>query len=917
MQTPIGAETLVGRDEELARLCAFLDRRGNGSATAFLLEGEPGVGKTALWRSGVAYAHELEFRVLLARPSEPERMLSFAALADLLADAHDLIGRLPAVQRLPLSVALLLEDAHGVAPDRRAIGVALLATLRMLVQDRPLLIAVDDVQWVDSPSAAALAFALRRVAGEPLCMLVTERTGSRSVVRLELESAFPLERLELGPLSLGALQRLLRERVGSTFPRPILRRIHEHSGGNPFFALELARAMQVRGTVLSPADELPVPRDLERLLAERLERLPWETKEPLAAVAALAEPTLDLVAEEMLEPAIADGVLVLDGDHIRFAHPLLAAVAYRRLAPRARRVLHRRLAELVADLEQRARHCALGADGPDPELAAMLDAAAAQAYARGAPEAAADLAERAIQLTGPADRQTGALRRTTAAGYHVVAGDDRRARALLDDALADDPVGHARARVLEQLAEIEGEVDLERGIAIMREALENARGDDALEAKILALLSYWLHNAPTEAEPYARSAVKIAERVGDPVLLAGALCSLATIEFWLGRGLRPELWERALELDARCEAMPIALRPVTQFGWACKWAGDVDRSRVLLERARQIGYERGDSTVSAPLFYSCNLELLAGDWHHGLELARELSALAAQSERPNEAVTGLCAELVLQAHLGNESEARRCAAEALILAERAWVPNAIRVTNFGLSLLELSLDRPAKALEHARRATSADRERGVEEPGMLFSFSIEIEAAIAVGEWEEAEELLDWVERRAVRLDREWALACAHRCRGLLAGASGDEFGAAESFERALAEHERVQYRRFERARTLLAQGETLRRYKKRRAAREAIGSARDLFEELGAQLWAAKARRELARIGGRAASGSGLTEGERRIAELVATGKSNKEAAAALFVSVHTVEDALKRVYRKLGVHSRTELAHHLNADG
>ena len=358
--------------------------------------------------------------------------------------------------------------------------------------------------------------------------------------------------------------------------------------------------------------------------------------------------------------------------------------------------------------------------------------------------------------------------------------------------------------------------------------------------------------------------------------------------------------------------MPIALRPITQFGWACKWAGDVDRSRVLLERALQIGYERGDSTVSTPLFYSCNLELLTGNWQRGLELARELSALAAQNERPNEAVMGLFAELVLQAHLGNESEARRCAAEALIPGERAWVANVIRGTNFALSLLELSLDRPAKALEHARRATSAERERGVEEPGMLFTFAIEIEAAIAVGEWEEAEELLDWVEQRAVRLDREWALACTHRCRGLLAAARGDEVGAAESFERALAEHERVQYRRFELARTLLAQGETLRRYKKRRAAREAIGSALDLFDELGAQLWAAKARRELARIAGRTRT-DGLTETEQRVAALVATGKSNKQVANELFVTVHTVESNLTRIYEKLGVRSRTELARRL----
>jgi len=206
----------------------------------------------------------------------------------------------------------------------------------------------------------------------------------------------------------------------------------------------------------------------------------------------------------------------------------------------------------------------------------------------------------------------------------------------------------------------------------------------------------------------------------------------------------------------------------------------------------------------------------------------------------------------------------------------------------------------------------ADRHRGVEEPGMLFAFAIEIEAAITLGRLQQAETLLDWIWQRAVRLDREWALACAARCRGLLAAARGDEEAAAAAFERALAEHERVQYRRFDLARTLLAQGETLRRSKKRRAAREALGSARDLFDELGARLWSAKAARELARVPGRSRA-EGLTETERRMAALVATGKSNKEVASELFVTVHTVESNLTRIYEKLGVRSRTELAHRL----
>src|SRR5919204_996574 len=411
MHTAAGVGAPIGRDAELARLRAFLERRPEDGAAALLVEGEAGIGKTALWRAATEAARERGLRVLRARPSEAERTLSFAALADLLGDAHEVIEQLPAVQRRPLAVALLLEESDGPPPDRRAIGVALLATLRTLAEERPLLLGIDDIQWIDPPTAAALVFALRRLADQPLCVVMTERTASDAVLGDEVARALPCERLALGSLSLGAVGQLLQERLDSTFPRPILRRIYDQSGGNPFFALELARALRSRDAVLSPTDELPVPDDLERLLAERLDRLPVETREPLAAVAALAEPTLELVPEEPLEPALVDGVLVLEEDRLRFAHPLLATVAYRRLAPRARRALHRRLGELVQEPEQRARHLAIGADRPDPALAATLDAAAAQAQARGAPEAAAELAEHAITLTPVANRQDAAVRR--------------------------------------------------------------------------------------------------------------------------------------------------------------------------------------------------------------------------------------------------------------------------------------------------------------------------------------------------------------------------------------------------------------------------------------------------------------------------------------------------------------------------
>ena len=374
---------VLGRDEELARLGAFLDRVAVGPA-GLVLDGEAGIGKTELWRSAVAGAREGGYAVLEARPSEAERELTFAGLSDLLAGLGDEITALPAPRRRPLSVALLLEESGGSPPDARGIAVATLELMRRLASRGPLLVAIDDVQWLDRASAAALAFALRRAPPERVGVLLACRAGEPAA--LELDRTSDPERLVVRPLSLGAVRLVLGQRLGVTFPRATLRRLYERSGGNPFFALELGRALRDRVGALGPGDDLPVPVDLARLLRERLASLPPGTAEPLAAVAALAEPARRFVeADGALDPAFAAGVLVLEGDRVRFAHPLLAAAAYEALPPAARLALHRRLADVVADPEQRARHLALGAVGPDPALAAVLDEAATRALARGHP----------------------------------------------------------------------------------------------------------------------------------------------------------------------------------------------------------------------------------------------------------------------------------------------------------------------------------------------------------------------------------------------------------------------------------------------------------------------------------------------------------------------------------------------------
>jgi hypothetical protein len=380
----VGAHTILGRDAELAQIAAFVSG-GPGGATALVLEGAAGAGKTELWRVAVAEARAAGRRVLEARPAQAESELAFAGLGDLLAGARDVLAELPPLQRHALSNALLLDDAAGATPEQREIAVAVLGVLRAMSESEPLIVAVDDVQWLDRASGAALSFALRRAAGDRIGVLLAQRSGHASP--LELDPALPAIRIEVGPLSLGAIRELLRERLDVSFPRATLRRVHDRAAGNPFFALELARAVQGRGGMLAPGDELPVPTDLGRLLRERLAALPPDTADPLAAVAALGEPPFRLVdGGGALDPAFEAGVLVLDGDRVRFAHPLLAAAAYDALPPHRRRTLHRRLADVVEDTEQRARQLALGADGavPDARLAALLDEAAARARARSA-----------------------------------------------------------------------------------------------------------------------------------------------------------------------------------------------------------------------------------------------------------------------------------------------------------------------------------------------------------------------------------------------------------------------------------------------------------------------------------------------------------------------------------------------------
>ena len=354
-------------------------------------------------------AERAGFRLLEARPVEPESSLAFAALGDLLGEElDDILPTLPAPQRRSLEVALLLSEDDGPAPDRRAVAVGVLGALRAIGAFGPVVLAIDDLHWLDAPSAGALEFALRRLRDEPIAVLAANRIPQRPA--LDLFRAFDVarvQRVEVKPMSLGAIGRLLRHRVDLVLPRPLLRRIHETSGGNPLFALEIARALQQGHLELTSEEPLPIPADLEALLRDRVLRLPDATRSALLICSAASRPTVELVREasgssdDPLGPAEEAGIVAVDGGRVAFSHPLLALAVYRSASTSERRAAHRRLAEVIQDLEERARHLALASSGPNRDLAELLDRAAKRAHDRGAPGAAAELADLGSTLHAP------------------------------------------------------------------------------------------------------------------------------------------------------------------------------------------------------------------------------------------------------------------------------------------------------------------------------------------------------------------------------------------------------------------------------------------------------------------------------------------------------------------------------------
>jgi DNA-binding CsgD family transcriptional regulator len=877
-------------------------------------------------------------RVLSCRPVAAERPLAFSALDDLFGEvAAEVLPALPRPQRQAVQAALLRTGSAGPASadlpevglplaEPRVLARGILDSLLILSRNAPLMVAVDDAQWLDRPTARVLEFCFRRMQREPVSILLTCRSDS-AVFPLGLGRALPPDRLgrvRLGPLSLGAIGEILQSRLGAALPRYAITRLYEACGGNPFYALECTRMLLERPRLTLTNEPIPIPQTLGGLTQRHLRQLAPDVRRVGQLIAASSDPRERLIRAACddqeswaaIDLAVDAGLIERDGEVLRFTHPLLRSVLYGEMPFEQRRHVHQRLGAVAEDTEERAWHLALGADRPSEKVAGALDDAAAHAASRGAPEEAAAFAEQAARLT-PADRsESGRQRTIRAADYHFRAGDMVRSRELIDSLLSACPAGPRRASLLLRLATIYfHQSGWPLAEQTFRQATEEAFDDPALcaHAEQELALARLVAGDLTGASCLAMASRRLAAQAADTRLAAHSLARVAVFEFLQGHGARLDLLDQAEVLDAEANAAPPISLPRFDPSLArtliLKWSDRLDEARLgLADHYRKV-VDRGDE-ASMPflLYHFSELECWAGNWDVAEEYGMEACRGAEESRQLTIRPATLYSLALVRAHRGLVQQAREIACEALTLCDRTGnVPVRSMVLSV-LGFVALSLDDAQAAHSYLGRLAEVASAVGFGEPGVVKFLPNEIEALTVLGQIDLARSFTRQLEAHGKFLGRPWALATGARCRARLADTLGDLEGARVACEQALREHEQLPMP-FELGRTLLVKGTIERRAGRQPEARAALGRALGIFDHLGAPLWAEKARREQSKIAARTST-DGLTETERHVAALVAQGRTNREVAAALFVTQNTVQTHLRHIFQKLEVRSRTELA-------
>jgi DNA-binding CsgD family transcriptional regulator len=904
---------VVGREHELAEANGFLADAAEQSC-GLLLVGEAGIGKTTIWSAVVAEAANRGYSVVTARPSEAEADLPFAVLTDVFARVDgDVLGELPAVQQTALEQALRRSKSVS-AVDPTAVALATLGALRVLSGSTTTIVAVDDLQWVDLPSLRALTFAFRRLDDAHVGLVATVRTGfDDELTQIASRDPSSVSRIEIRGLDKRHLAHLVFERTGRTLSPPQLGKLAQLSGGNPFYALEL---------VGTGDPELGVPETLAVAPRARL-----ATLSDAARAAGLAAATLGRIDEAVIGrfygPGLADlraAAIVDDRTGAAwFAHPLLASTLLDMHTPGERRAVHLALADALEDIDERAIHLARGTEAASEAVATELEDAANRLDARGAPETAALLAERAAALTPDSDNVASTRRLIKAADLYSAAGEGPAHVLPLLERLAETlPAGPDRARVLVRLGWLGAQLDtITTGdaVAYQERALAESEGapdvSTAAHAALARLLG--IGGDYRAGLRHAELAVASGARLESNGMFPSPSGELGMAKFFAGQGLDEQLFEQGIELESSLARVAEPYQSARlKYGLALLYAGQLTRARtVLLDLlALSVELDRVRSTAGCVL-HLVELEVRAGHLAQAEAHATEFVHLDRQLRGDLSAEwypSGLVA-----AHLGRVEEARRALNDGIEYSRHIessiWLAHHL----WALGQLELSVGNLAAARDALVPLPPMLRETGLGEWSAHPVHPDAIETLVGLGEIDEAVELTAELEEYAFRLDRPWGLATAARSTALVSAARGENDEALEAAHRALAEHDRLDWP-FEHARTLLVTGVILRRVGRRRDAAAALDQARTMFASVRNPLWLARVEAETRRLGGRRSASDALTPTEERVAQLAGEGLRNAEIAALLFVTPKTVEATLSRVYRKLEVRSRTELSRRLS---
>jgi DNA-binding CsgD family transcriptional regulator len=899
---------LMGRARECGVLDGLIGAIRQGESRSLVLRGEAGIGKTALLQYLIGSAPDLA--VVRAVGVESEMELAYASLHQLCAPLLDRLERLPAPQRHAVEVVFGLSS--GAAPDRFLVGLGVLGLVSEAAEERPLLCVVDDAQWLDRASALTLAFVARRLLAEPIGLVFATRDPG--------EELRQLPDLELQGLVNGDARALLDSSMRFALDRRVRDRILAETRGNPLALLELPRGLtpaQLAGGFGSP-DAPDLPKRIEESYIRRLEPLPADARRLLLVAAAdpVGDPLLLQRACERLGIALAaveetDGLLTL-AERVTFRHPLARSAVYRSAGGPERRAAHLALAEATnqdVDPDRRAWHLAAAAAAPDEAVASELERSAGRAQARGGFAAAAAFLRRAVALTSdPARRADRAL---AAAQANLGAGAFEVAHGLLAVAEAGPLDDFARARLDRLRAEVAFAQLRGRDAPLL--LLQAARRlapldvrlarDTYLEAWSAALFAGGLASAGGSLRDVSRAAATAPEPV-DPPLPRDLLLEGLSLVFTEGRPAAAPALRRAVVAFADAE---IAAEDMLRWGFLASRAAnliwDYDRCLEIGMRTVKLARDLGALEVLAAADNACGqAAAFGGDCAGAARLIAEVDAV----KEATGTRIGPYAAIALAGIRGHEPAATALIERVIAEAGAGGQGTAVQYAQWASSILMNGLGRYDEALAAAVAASEHTPELFIASWALVEL----VEAAARTGNAELASGALARLGEHTEACDTDWAAGVHARSRALLSDGEAAERQYREAIERLARTRLRPDL-----GRAHLLYGEWLRRDGRRKDARDQLSRAHELLAAIGMDAFAGRAQAELLATGGKVRARTVetrdvLTPQERQIAQLARDGLSNPDIGARLFISPRTVEWHLHKVFGKLGIRSRHELA-------